>query len=118
MRRCLPSVRTNAVYVDEQSASDARSIDIALALSEDEQQDAADYVAYTQSISQEGEAPAIEEVTPLDTEPDPTTPEQSSADASIERSYFRPITEVTVDATLPEGLLPDQVNRARRRRNG
>jgi hypothetical protein len=81
-------------------------VDIAGALMED---DYAKPAAYAEAPgTAEGEVPvqvASEQVYPEQPgEPAPT-------ETLAERQIFRPITELTADATLPKGLLPDQVER-------
>jgi hypothetical protein len=105
-----------AIYVEEPNEGDSASVDIAVALSEDPEQDTAEYAAYTQPPAPVEEGATLEEVAPSVAEPaiastEEPTEEQADEGATAERPFFRPITEVSADARLPDGLLPEQVGR-------
>jgi hypothetical protein len=106
------SAEQPAIYVANQNETDSASVDIAVALSEGEQQDTAEYAAYTQAQPPVEEEPIAEEVAPPVTEPEsPPSEEEASEALTDERPFFRPITEISADARLPQGLLPEQVGR-------
>jgi hypothetical protein len=113
------------VYIDDQQETESAAFDIAVALSSDEVADedateaeaeVVEQVAYTQP-------PVADVVAPVEAEgeaPVETPAEEVAASEEIDElsqlegppkwdRILRPITEVTADATLPAGLLPDQV---------
>jgi hypothetical protein len=97
-----------AYYVEGAEGEASAQIDVAVALSEGGDEEFATPVEYAQTEEFE---PVAEE--PLAIEPPPApaeevTPDDMESDRPA-RQIFRPITEVTADATLPEGLLPEQV---------
>jgi hypothetical protein len=93
-----------AYYVEDAEGAAAEPIDVAVALSEEGAAELATPVEYAQAeeyepLAEQPPAMPAEEVGPGGVEADP----------QAQRQIFRPITEVTADATLPEGLLPEQV---------
>src|SRR5688500_17793621 len=99
-----------AYFVEDAGGAAAEPIDVAVALSEEGDAEVATPVEYAQ----------VEEYGPLAEEPaaapaEEVTPGGVEADPQAQRRIFRPITEVTADATLPAGLLPEQVPKEPRR---
>ncbi len=93
-----------AYYVEDSEDAATGQLDLAVALSEPGDAEVATPVEYAQAAEAE---PLVEE--PPAAPAEEVTLGDDNAGAPVRREIFRPITEVTADATLPEGLLPDQV---------
>jgi hypothetical protein len=99
-----PAAAEETAYYIEEAAGSAGQFDLAVALGEEGDAEVVTPVEYAQTeeyqpLADETPAAAAEEV----------TPDEMESDRAAPRQFFRPITEVTADATLPAGLLPEQV---------
>jgi hypothetical protein len=94
---------------DEPDRSIATALDIAAALGEDSDEPV-EQVAYHQATEPAaGEISVDDDPPPVPAEEIPPSDGGVQGDQRPTRRAFRPITELTIDATLPEGLLPEQV---------
>lgn len=121
------SVRADdgTVYiVDDQEQPESASFDIAVALGSDEgsdeeiaEEEVVEQVAYTQPAATDGAAEPVAGQGDVPLEPPAEEVASSGEIDELDQlegppkwdRILRPITEVTADATLPAGLLPDQV---------
>jgi hypothetical protein len=92
-----------AYYVQNAESSTTDQIDLAVAMSDE----GAAYVTPVEYAQVQAAEPLVDE--PPATPAEEVTPGEPNADPQAKRQIFRPITEVTADATLPAGLLPEQV---------
>ena len=101
-----------ATYIAEGGPSAA--VDIAIALSSDDESDelAVEAAAYNEQSTPADEESALDE-TFFAQQPAPpaeeVVPSEQLDDAQSTRRMLRPITQVTANAALPPGLLPEQV---------
>jgi hypothetical protein len=104
----------SATYIDENGPSAA--VDIAIALSSDDESEelAVDAATYNQQSTPSDEESTFDENL-IAQQPAPpaeeVAPSEQLDDAQSTRRMLRPITQVTANAALPPGLLPEQVGR-------